>query len=210
MQVQNYYNGEFLPAIERHTFSNRKPATGQILAEIPRSGTPDVIAAVQAAKQAFPSWSKTSPKERARYLNLIADEIEKNKDCLVRLESDDTGKPSKLAQQIDIPRAIDNFRFFAGAILHDATDCHEMPDGVNFTLRRPVGVCALVTPWNLPLYLLTWKVAPALAMGNTVVCKPSEVTPMTAHALCKIVCTIGLPKGVFNMVHGYGKDLVYI
>ncbi|HCP48293.1 MAG TPA: 2-hydroxymuconic semialdehyde dehydrogenase, partial [Deltaproteobacteria bacterium] len=125
---------------------------------------------------------------------------------LVELESRDTGKPVSLARAVDIPRAVSNFRFFAGAVRHQETGCHPMDGAINYTLRKPLGVAALITPWNLPLYLLSWKVAPALAMGNTIVAKPSEVTPLTASVLAEIIHELGLPEGVFNLVHGRGAD----
>ena len=136
----------------------------------------------------------------------LADTIEKYSDQLIKAESKDNGKPETLAAHVDIPRAPANIRFFAGAILHDSSEMHEM-DGmaINYTLRQPIGVAACISPWNLPLYLLTWKIAPALAAGNTVVAKPSEVTPMTAYLFSKICIEAGLPKGVLNIVHGLGS-----
>ena len=142
--------------------------------------------------------------DRAALLDRVADRLERHLDTLAAMESQDTGKPISLARSIDIPRAVSNFRFFAGAIRHDRTDCHEMAGALNYTIRRPLGVVALISPWNLPLYLLSWKVAPALAMCNTVVAKPSELTPLTANALAEILHECGLPDGVFNVVQGFG------
>lgn len=187
------------------------PATGEVVARVPRGGAADVAAAVEAARAALDgAWGKTSTEERARLLDAIADRIEARRDDLAALESLDTGKPLRLAATIDIPRAVANFRFFAGAIRHDRTDCHltDGPPGpaLNYTLRRPLGVVGLISPWNLPLYLLSWKVAPALGMGNAVVAKPSELTPLTASALAEITAEVGLPPGAFNLVHGLGPE----
>jgi aminomuconate-semialdehyde/2-hydroxymuconate-6-semialdehyde dehydrogenase len=182
------------------------PATGAVVARVPRGDAADVAAAVAAARAAFPAWSRQPVAERAAILDAAAMRIEACAAELARLESLDTGKPVTLASEVDIPRAVLNFRFFAGAVRHDATGCHEMPQAINYTLRRPLGVVGLVTPWNLPLYLLTWKAAPALAVGNTVVAKPSELTPLTAAALCEILADAGVPPGVFNLVHGLGPE----
>jgi aminomuconate-semialdehyde/2-hydroxymuconate-6-semialdehyde dehydrogenase len=161
---------------------------------------------VAAAKRAFKTWSKTPYTERADILDRIAAKIAERAPELAKLESMDCGKPVSLASAIDIPRAESNFKFFAGAIRHDETQATHMADALNYTQRCPVGVAGLITPWNLPLYLLTWKVAPCLAMGNTIVAKPSEITPMTANALAEILHEVGLPKGVFNIVHGFGAN----
>ncbi len=183
------------------------PATGQVVARIARGTAPDVDAAVAAARQAREgAWGRTSAAERADLLDAVADRLEARLDELAALESQDTGKPVGLARTIDIPRAVANFRFFAGAARHDETPCHPMAQALNYTVRRPLGVVGLVTPWNLPLYLLSWKAAPALAMGNTVVAKPSELTPQTASALAEILAEAGAPPGVFNVVHGYGPE----
>lgn len=187
------------------------PATGLVRAQIARGGAATVERAVAAAKAALHGpWGQRSAVERAALLDRAAALIEARLPDFAALESEDSGKPRALAARMDIPRAIENLRFFAGAVRHDRTPCHSSggPGGaLNYTLRRPVGVCALITPWNLPLYLLTWKVAPALAMGNTVVCKPSELTPATATALAEVFAEVGLPDGVFNLVHGYGPEV---
>jgi aminomuconate-semialdehyde/2-hydroxymuconate-6-semialdehyde dehydrogenase len=187
------------------------PATGAVRAHIARGDAAVVDRAVAAARAALRGpWGQTTAVERAALLDRAAALIEARLPDFAALESEDSGKPRALAARMDIPRAVENLRFFAGAARHDHTPCHTSggPGGaLNYTLRRPVGVCALVTPWNLPLYLLTWKVAPALAMGNTVVCKPSELTPATAAALAAIFAEIGLPDGVFNLVHGYGPEV---
>ncbi|MEA3144430.1 MAG: aminomuconate-semialdehyde/2-hydroxymuconate-6-semialdehyde dehydrogenase [Thermoplasmata archaeon] len=182
------------------------PATGELIARIPRSDRTDVDAAVAAAKAALPAWSATRLEERCRILDRIADLLERDQEELARLESLDTGKPVALARRMDAARAVQNFRFFAGfaRTWHDAPS--PMAGHGNRTHRRPLGVVGLITPWNLPLYLLTWKLAPALAMGNTVVAKPSELTPLTADALGRITQEAGLPPGVFSLVHGLGAE----
>jgi len=199
----NYIGGEWV-ACER-TLDVRNPATGQIIAQVPASGPDEVNAAVEAANTAMTGpWGKATASERADLCDAIADGLEARIDELAELESRDNGKPVALARSVDIPRAIANFRFFAGAVRHDSTAMHEMDDAINYTLRRPLGVVGLITPWNLPLYLLTWKAAPALATGNAVVAKPSEITPLTASALAQIIHEVGAPAGAFNLIHGYG------
>src|SRR5262249_38026431 len=188
------------------TLDDHNPATGARIARIPRSGPHDVAAAVAAAKAALPAWSATPLEERCRILDRIADLLERDVEALARLESPDTGKPVALARRMDAARAVQNFRFFAGFAREWRDAEIPMPGHANRTHRSPLGVVALVTPWNLPLYLLTWKLAPALAMGNTVVAKPSELTPLTADALGRIVQEADLPPGVFNLVHGLGAE----
>ncbi|MCO4744001.1 MAG: aldehyde dehydrogenase [Proteobacteria bacterium] len=185
------------------------PATGKVIAEIPRGSAEDVDAAVAAAKGALAgSWGTSTPAERADLCDAIADAIEGRAEELAELESRDCGKPITTARTVDIPRAVANFRFFAGAVRHDQTGFHDMGGGrFNYTLRRPVGVVGLITPWNLPLYLLSWKTAPALACGNALVAKPSEMTPLTADALAGIIADVGAPAGVFNLVHGLGPEV---
>jgi len=203
----NYIGGAFMPALEGTTLDVMDPARNVVLATVPRSGEADVEAATDAALAAYPSWAATPVAERANWLDRIADELEARHEALAQLESRNTGKPISLTRNIDIPRAVANFRFFAGAVRHQELGCHPMDDqAINYTVRRPVGVFGLITPWNLPLYLLSWKVAPALAMGNTVVAKPSEITPLTAAALAEVCHAVGLPAGVFNVVHGYGHE----
>lgn len=182
-------------------------ATGRVIGRIARGDALDVLAAVTAAKAALPGWSRTPAPDRARLLERIADAIEADLEGFAQLESLDTGKPIALAREIDIPRAVANFRFFASAIRQEVLGCHPMANALNYTQRRPLGVVGLITPWNLPLYLLTWKTAPALAMGNTIVAKPSELTPQTAVRLAQLMSDVGLPKGVFNVVHGYGPEV---
>jgi aminomuconate-semialdehyde/2-hydroxymuconate-6-semialdehyde dehydrogenase len=202
----NHIDGREVPARSGQWLDDVAPATGEVLARLARSGPDDVNDAVAAAKAAAPGWARTSTAERADLCDAIASALDRRLDELADLESRDAGKTITQARTIDIPRAVRNFRFFAGAVRHDETGCHEMGDALNYTLRRPIGVVGLITPWNLPLYLLTWKAAPALATGNTVVCKPSELTPMTASLLAEIVRDAGAPAGVFNLVHGLGGE----
>lgn len=205
-KILNYINGELVEPINGNYLDNYNPSNGQVYSLISDSEKGDIDNAVIAAKVAFKTWSKTTKQERSDILMKLADTIEKHTEELIKAESKDNGKPETLATHVDIPRASANIRFFAGAILHDSSQMHEM-DGVaiNYTLRQPLGVAACISPWNLPLYLLTWKVAPAIAAGNTVVAKPSEVTPMTAYLFSKICIEAGLPKGVLNIVHGLGS-----
>lgn len=205
IKLQNYINGQLTDPASGQYLDNYEPATGQVHAQIPDSDTADVAAAVQAAQKAFPGWSSTSAKERSNVLLRISELIEQKLDKLALAESTDNGKPVSLATRVDIPRAAANFSFFATAILHTESQAHETDDeALNFTLRSPLGVVGCISPWNLPLYLFTWKIAPALAAGNCVVAKPSEVTPMTAFLLSEICIEAGLPAGVLNIVHGLG------
>jgi len=207
MEIQNYIDGVFVAPVSGNTIDNINPATGEVYGTIPRSDQSDVENAVAAAKRAFPSWSKLSAAERSSWLLKVANRIEERMEELALAESTDNGKPLKLARSVDIPRARDNFKFYATAILHDAYETHDMGiDGFNYTLRQPIGVAGCISPWNLPLYLFSWKIAPALAAGNTVVAKPSEVTPATAYLLSDILSEINFPKGVLNLVHGLGGE----
>jgi len=207
-QIQNFIDGHFIEPVGGKYLDNIEPATGKPYSQVPDSDHRDVEQAVAAAEKAFGSWSRTSTTDRSRVLLRIADLIERDLEELARAESIDTGKPLSLARNLDIPRAASNFRFFATAILHTENEAH-VTDGVafNYTLRQPRGIAGLISPWNLPLYLLTWKIAPALACGNTAVCKPSELTPMTAYLLCEISHEAGLPDGVLNIVHGTGPNV---
>ncbi|HWC65874.1 MAG TPA: aldehyde dehydrogenase, partial [Thermoanaerobaculia bacterium] len=182
-----------------------EPATGEAIAEVADSDAADVGAAVAAASKAFPDWRRTPAEERSRLLMRVADLIEENFEDLAALESRDSGKPISLARRLDVPRAVANFRFFATAILHAETKSHSTGEiALNYTLRQPLGVAGLISPWNLPLYLLTWKIAPAVAAGNTCVAKPSELTPLTALRLAELVREAEVPPGVINVVHGRG------
>ncbi|HEX6639561.1 MAG TPA: aldehyde dehydrogenase [Thermoanaerobaculia bacterium] len=205
MRLANFIDGKFVAPVSGEYFDDLHPASGKVLAEIPDSDARDVANAVDAAKRAFPSWSTTRAEDRSRILLKLADLIERDLDELARIESDDNGKPVALAKRMDIPRAVANFRFFATAILHHASEAHVTDQvALNYTLRQPVGVAGLISPWNLPLYLLSWKIAPAIASGNTCVAKPSELTPLTAHRLAELSIEAGVPPGVMNIVHGYG------
>src|SRR3954469_17531899 len=205
MQIANFINGEFVPPHSGAYFDDVNPATGDVIAAIPDSDERDVDDAVHAAKAAFPAWSRTPAAERSNLLLKLADLIEKNLDVLALLESIDNGKTISLAKRLDIPRAVANFRFFATAILHQSSDAHITDTtAINYTLRQPLGVVGLISPWNLPLYLLSWKIAPAIASGNTCVAKPSELTPLTANRLAELSLEAGIPAGVINIVHGYG------
>ncbi|MEC8610935.1 MAG: aldehyde dehydrogenase family protein, partial [Bacteroidota bacterium] len=204
----NYIDGHLQEPVSKQFIENESPINGQVFSLIPDSDARDVEKAVEAAKKAFPFWSQLSKQERHDHLMRLADGITARFDELSQAESLDNGKPEWLCQQVDIPRASENFRFFATASLHFASQLHEM-DGqaINYTLRQPIGVVGCISPWNLPLYLLTWKIAPALAAGNTVVAKPSEVTPYTAYLLSEICQEIDFPSGVLNIVHGYGQKV---
>lgn len=206
MNIQNYINGEFVNPITGNYIDNYNPSKGEVYGQIPNSGKEDVENAYKAAKEAFRGWSNTTLDERSKIMSKIAQLITEKLPELAEAESKDNGKPLELAKGVDIPRASSNFQFFANAITQFASEAHETIglDAVNFTLRQPIGVVGCISPWNLPLYLFSWKIAPALAAGNCVVAKPSEVTPMTAYLLGEICNEAGLPKGVLNIVHGLG------
>jgi len=206
MNIQNYINGQYENPISDELIGNYCPANGEIYGKIPNSSKDDVENAYIAAKSAFPSWSQTTLEERSRIMIKISELLEANLQRFAEAESKDNGKPVSLAKEVDIPRAASNFRFFGNAITQFASESHESVghDAVNYTLRQPIGVVGCISPWNLPLYLFTWKIAPAIAAGNCVVAKPSEVTPMTAYLLGDICTEAGLPKGVLNIVHGLG------
>jgi aminomuconate-semialdehyde/2-hydroxymuconate-6-semialdehyde dehydrogenase len=204
-KISNYINGELKSPVSNQYLDNINPATGQVYSLIPDSTSDDVEDAYSAAQQAFPSWSTTPATERARILQRLADLILENLDALALAESIDNGKPVSLAKTVDIPRAESNIRFFATAIMHWSSEAHIMEDSaINYTNRKPIGVVGCISPWNLPLYLFTWKIAPAIAAGNCVVAKPSEITPMTAFLFSELCIEAGLPAGVLNIVHGLG------
>ncbi|MDC0579608.1 aldehyde dehydrogenase [Bacteroidia bacterium] len=204
-KIANYINGKLVEPHSGKYIDNYNPATGQVYAFIPDSNSQDVSQAISSAKKAFPRWAALQNSERAKWLEKISEGIHTKLEMLAKAESIDNGKPLSLAKAVDIPRARDNFKFYASAIMHFASESHHTQEGMlNFTLRKPIGVAACISPWNLPLYLFSWKIAPALAAGNTVVAKPSEITPMTAYLLSKICVEIGLPAGVLNIVHGLG------
>jgi aminomuconate-semialdehyde/2-hydroxymuconate-6-semialdehyde dehydrogenase len=192
-------SGSYIPIIE--------PATGHAYADLAQGSKEDVGKAVRAAEGAFENWSALSPGERSDYLHAIAAEIDKRMDEFVEAESRDTGKSIQLAREIDIPRAVNNFKFFAQLIIGEQSEAHTLPGTINYTHRKALGPVACISPWNLPIYLLSWKIAPALASGNTVVAKPSEITPYTAWMLGEVCQSAGLPDGVLNIVHGYGHEV---
>jgi len=204
--IDNFIDGRFVAPASGRYLDDINPATGEVIAKIADSDAADVDAAATAARRTFDAhWKFVSAQDRSAVLMKIADLIEKNADELAALESEDNGKPISLASRMDIPRAVLNFRFFATAILHTSGAVHRTDDrALNYTLRKPVGVAGLISPWNLPLYLLSWKIAPALAAGNCCVAKPSELTPLTAHRLAELSLEAGLPAGVMNIVHGLG------
>ncbi len=203
--LENYIGGNFIGPLSGKFIDNINPATGEIYGQIPASADKDVQVAVNAAAAAFSIWSSTTPEKRFTILNRIAALIDENMEALALAETNDTGKPLWLSRQVDIPRASANFRFFATGIMHFASESHAMEnEAINYTLRQPVGIVGCISPWNLPLYLFTWKIAPAMAAGNCVIAKPSEVTPVTAFLLAKICKEAGLPDGVLNIVHGDG------
>ena len=206
--IKNYINGELVEPISKKYLDNYCPSTGKIYSHLPDSDENDVEFAYQSARAAFKTWSITPKEKRSAYLLKIAALIESNLDRLALAESLDNGKPLKLAKTVDIPRAAANFHFYGTGILHLAAETHSMENtAINYTLKQPVGVAGCISPWNLPLYLFTWKIAPALAAGCTVVAKPSEVTPMTAYLLSEICIEAGLPAGVLNIVHGLGAKV---
>ena len=204
--LENFIGGNFIGPLSGNFIDNVNPATGAVYGQVPDSNSKDIDAAVKAAKKAFPAWSVMPVEKRFDILNKIASLIDENLDALALAETNDNGKPLWLSKLVDIPRASSNFRFFATGIMHFASESHAMEDrGVNYTLRQPIGIVGCISPWNLPLYLFTWKIAPALAAGNCVIAKPSEVTPVSAFLLGRICKEAGLPDGVLNIVHGLGQ-----
>lgn len=207
-KILNYINGALVEPQSKQYLDNINPATGEVYSLIPDSDERDVELAVQAAAAAFPEWSTMPVAKRSDILLKIASLIEKNLDRLALAESIDQGKPLSLAKAVDIPRARDNFHFYATGAIHLATEAHATENtAINYTLRQPIGIAGCISPWNLPLYLFTWKIVPALASGNCVVAKPSEITPMTAYLLAELCMEAGLPKGVLNILHGLGPKV---
>ena len=205
LKIENYINGELVKPVSGGYLDNFDPASGEVYSLIPDSDERDVERAVAAASKAFPIWSKQSAEQRHDCLMRIVSLIERDLDALAEAESVDNGKPKTLAKTVDIPRAVSNFKFYATAAMHTASEAHEtVGQAINYTLRQPLGVVGCISPWNLPLYLFSWKIAPALAAGCTVVAKPSEITPMTAYLLSKLCIEAGLPDGVLNIIHGTG------
>ena len=207
MQLPHWIDGHARPAASGAWREVFEPASGRVFAQVADGNAADVDAALDAASRAAPGWAALPNSERARWLERLADAVEAKAELFAQAESRDAGKPIRLARDIEIPRAIANLRFFAHAATQFASESHHGQAGLNYTLRPPLGVVATISPWNLPLYLLTWKIAPALAAGNAVVAKPSEVTPLTATMLAELAADIGFPKGVLNIVHGTGIDV---
>ena len=211
-KIENYVAGELKPPTSGEYLDNFNPATGEVYSQIPDSDERDVQKAVKAANAAFPSWSNTPPEERFEILMRLVGLIERDLKSLALAESVDNGKTIEIAKRLDIPRAASNFRFYATAAMHTANESHDTALGndaraINYTIRQPLGVVGCISPWNLPLYLFTWKIAPAIAAGCSVVAKPSEVTPMTAYLLSQLCIEAGLPAGVLNIVHGSGPKV---
>lgn len=207
-KIQNFINGKYIAPVGDVYIDNIEPATGKVYSLIPDSDERDVELAVNAAEKAFPIWSKMTTEERSKILVKLSEGIEARMDEFVQAESRDNGKPVSLAAHVDIPRAVSNFHFFATAIIHFASESHYMEgEGVNYTLRKPIGIVGCISPWNLPLYLFSWKIAPALAAGNCVIAKPSEITPYTAYLLGKVAKEAGMPDGVLNILHGFGHKV---
>lgn len=204
-KLRNFINGEYCEPTAGRYLDNYEPATGKVYSLIPDSDAQDIERAVEAAEKAFPVWSAMSNMERSQILVRVSEGIQNRLQEFAMAESRDNGKPLSLAASVDIPRAVSNFHFFATAIIHFASESHHMVgEGVNYTLRKPLGIVGCISPWNLPLYLFSWKIAPALAAGNCVVAKPSEVTPYTAYLLGEVAKEAGMPDGVLNIVHGLG------
>jgi aminomuconate-semialdehyde/2-hydroxymuconate-6-semialdehyde dehydrogenase len=208
LRINNFIDGQFVEPVSGKYLNNIEPATGKPYSQVADSDSRDVDVAIAAAEMAFTDWSRRPATERARILLDIAELIERDLEKLARAESIDTGKPVAFARALDIPRAASSFRFFATAILHTESQVH-VTDNVafNYTLRQARGIAGLISPWNLPLFLLSWKIAPAIVVGNTVVAKPSELTPMTTYLLCDLAREAGLPSGVLNVVQGTGPNV---
>jgi aminomuconate-semialdehyde/2-hydroxymuconate-6-semialdehyde dehydrogenase len=207
-KLQNYIDGKYQDPLCGQFIDNIEPATGNVYSYIPDSDEQDVEVAVNAAEKAFPIWSKMSTEERSQILVRLSEGIQNRMDEFVQAESRDNGKPVTLDAHVDIPRAVSNFHFFATAILHFSSESHYMEGvGVNYTTRKPIGIVGCISPWNLPLYLFSWKIAPALAAGNCVIAKPSEITPYTAYLLGEVCTEAGMPPGVLNILHGLGSTV---
>ncbi len=207
-RIANYIDGELVPPRLSRYLENLEPATGLAYSEAPDSDASDIDWAMGAAENAFSAWAEAPMEERARLLRRLAELIKERAETFAHAESVDSGKPLSAARQVDIPRAAANFEFFGSAIQHFFSESHATgTQALNYTLRAPLGIVGCISPWNLPLYLFTWKVAPALAAGNTVVAKPSELTPMTAYLFSEICREAKLPPGVLNIVHGVGAKV---
>ncbi len=206
-KLRNYIDGQLIAPKASKYIDNYEPATGKVYSLIPDSDETDIELAVQAAERAFPKWAGLSGEARGKIMQKVADGIEARMQEFAEAEAKDNGKPVSLASHVDIPRAVSNFSFFATAIRHFANESHYMEGvGFNYTTRKPIGIVGCISPWNLPLYLFSWKIAPALAAGNCVVAKPSEITPYTAYLLSEVCIEAGMPAGVLNIVHGLGTS----
>jgi aminomuconate-semialdehyde/2-hydroxymuconate-6-semialdehyde dehydrogenase len=207
-QIKNYINGELVEPYMGNYLDNTVPATGEIYSQIPDSDNDDLSMAIESAENAQKNWANTSSEQRAKVLCKLADLIDANADTLALSEAIDNGKPITLAKNVDIYRAAANIRFFAHACTQFSSESHSMENvAINYTLRDPIGIVGCISPWNLPLYLFTWKIAPALAAGNVVIAKPSEITPMTAYLFSKLCIKAELPDGVLNILHGTGPNI---
>ena len=207
-KIENYINGELTVPSSAEYLDNVEPATGQVYSLIPQSNQDDLELAVKAAENAKESWAEMPAEARSNLLLKLADAIEAASDDLAKAEAIDNGKPITFAKAVDSYRSAANIRFFANAATQFSSECHSMGNvGVNYTLRDPIGIVGCISPWNLPLYLFTWKIAPALATGNCVIAKPSEITPMTAYLFSKLCIEVGIPKGVINILHGTGPSI---
>lgn len=207
-KIQNYINGELLSPVNNHYLDNYEPATGKVYSLTPESDSADLELAVNAASSAQKEWTEMSNESRSILLMRLADAIEVASEELAKAEAIDNGKPISFARAVDSYRSAANIRFFANAATQFSSECHDMGSvGVNYTLRQPIGIVACISPWNLPLYLFTWKIAPALASGNCVIAKPSEITPMTAYIFSRLCIEVGMPKGVINILHGSGQSI---
>jgi aminomuconate-semialdehyde/2-hydroxymuconate-6-semialdehyde dehydrogenase len=207
MRLMHWIDGQAREAASGRWLDVFDPATAQPFAQVAAGDARDVEAALSAAERALPAWSQLPNSERARWMERLADAVEARLEDFAHAESRDGGKPLKLARDVEIPRAISNLRFFAHAATQFSSESHHGQAGLNYTLRQPLGIVGTISPWNLPLYLFTWKIAPALAAGNAVVAKPSEITPQTATMLGELAAEIGFPNGVLNIVHGLGPDV---
>ncbi len=206
--IQNYINGELVDPVNHGYLENVEPATGRVYSKLPESDVDDLELAVNAAAQAKTEWANMAAEQRSILLMKLAEAIENASEELAEAEAIDNGKPISFAKAVDSYRSAANIRFFANACTQFASESHDMgPVGINYTLRQPVGIVGCISPWNLPLYLFTWKIAPALASGNVVIAKPSEITPMTAYLFSKLCIQVGIPKGVINILHGTGQSI---
>ncbi|HOU65699.1 MAG TPA: aldehyde dehydrogenase family protein, partial [Thermomonas sp.] len=206
-RIPHWIDGTPVPPANGQWLEVFDPATQAVASQVADGNASDVDVAVAAAEAAFPAWSALPNSARARWMERLADAVEARIAEFARIEAEDGGKPLALARDAEIPRAISNLRFFAHAATQFSSESHHGEAGLNYTLRLPLGLVGCISPWNLPLYLFTWKIAPALAAGNTVIAKPSEVTPRSATLLAEVAAEIGFPRGVLNVVNGRGPEV---